>query len=261
MSRTLKRISAGSIELVSLTTRGSRYDAPKTRAEKQKASSEAQRRMNAIYSRQKLELILAANFPTAGSGLVVTLTYDDRHMPKTRKQAMKRWNDFLGDLRKARRDAGLPELVAVSCVEVLTSEGGRWHHHAVINNTGHDLDMIRACWRGGSDIEARKLRVDAEKNHESLARYMTKEARELLDYDSKPGQRGWTCTRNAKRPERDTVTVPDDYEIVIPAEATVLLDEHRTTEWASWHVVKLRYDGAGRAARAPRARRRRRRRE
>ena len=53
-------------------------DSPRARASKRKLSSEAQKRMNAKYSYQKLELMLAANF--LPGDLVVSLTYDDRHL-------------------------------------------------------------------------------------------------------------------------------------------------------------------------------------
>lgn len=256
MSKTLKRISAGSLELLSLTDRVARRDGPVVRAAKHKASSEAQRRMNLIYSVQKLELLLAANFPTAGSGLVVTLTYDEAHRPRERRQAVGRFKYFLKLLRAARHEAGLPEPVVIHNIEVLTSATGRWHHHMVIDNTGRDLELLRRCWIYGSEIEAEPLRVDGEKNHESLARYMAKECREAQDYGAKAGARVWSYTKNAKKPERDVVTVPDDYRLEAPEGAAILIDEQRRTEWASWHVMKLRYGGEGFAKR-PRARRKR----
>jgi len=216
--------------------------------------------MNQIYSFQQLELMLAVNFPTAGSGLVVTLTFDDEHMPKDRAEALRRFKYFRQKLDKARKADGLPELVAFWSPEVLTSAAGRWHFHIIINSTGRDADLIRSCWIYGSDVEIEKLRVDAEKNHETLARYMTKEMRECQEYDAKPGLHGWSCTRNVKRPERETLTVPDDYQLRPPAGCTILIDEKKTTEFASWHVMKIRLDGSG-FDRPPRARRRRKRRE
>ena len=57
-----------------------------------------------------------------------------------------------------------------------------------------------------------------------------------------------------------TITVPDDYELIPPAGCAVLLDESKTTEFASYHVIKYRF-GAGTIAPAPYARRRRKRRE
>ena len=59
MALLLKRIDAGGIQIAALYNRRSRYDTPAQRAAKEKVSSEAQRRMNQIYSWQKLELLLS----------------------------------------------------------------------------------------------------------------------------------------------------------------------------------------------------------
>ena len=260
MALTLKTIYAGPLRVQALYARCAASDTPKQRQAKHKASSEAQRRMNQIYSYQNLELMLAANFPAAGSGLVVTLTFDDAHMPKDRREALRRFKYFRQKLDKARKATGLPELVAFWSPEVLTSAAGRWHFHIVINNTGRDAELIRSCWIYGSDVEIEKLRVDAEKNHETLARYMTKELRECQDYDAKPGLHGWSCTRNAKRPERETLTVRDDFRLKPPAGCAILLDEKKVTEFASYHVLKVRLAGED-FGRAPHAKRRRRLRE
>lgn len=259
MARTLKQIYAGPLRVQALYSRCSPSDAPKVRQAKRQASSAAQRRMNQIYSYQQLELMLAVNFPTPGSGLVVVLTFDDAHMPKDRAAALQRLRYFRQKLTAERKTAGLPEPVIFWSPEVLTSATGRWHFHVVLDSTGRDAEMIRKCWGYGSDIEIKKLRVDAEKNHETLARYMTKELRECQDYTAKPGLRSWSCTRNARRPESDTQTVSDDFRLEPPAGAIVLIDERKTTEWASFRVLKFRMTGVFEPA--PRARRRRSRRE
>ncbi|MCR5135630.1 MAG: hypothetical protein K6C12_00825 [Oscillospiraceae bacterium] len=258
MALILKRIDAGGLQVEALYHRRSRYDTPAQRAAKEKASSEAQRRMNQIYSYQKLELLLATNFPAPGSALVVTLTYDDDHMPKDRKQALRHLRLFRAKLKKEREAARLPEPVAFWCVEVLTAEDGRWHFHMVINNTGFDAEMIRRCWIYGSNIQIEKLRVDKEKNWESLARYLSKEPRECQDELAKPGQHAWSCTRNVLRPEVDTVTVPDDYKLSAPEGSEVLLDEQKRTEFASYHILKYRYPGVRAMVKAARRRQRRR---
>ena len=272
MAKTLKRIDAGGIQIAALYPRRSGREGPAQRAAKQKASSAAQKRMNQIHSYQKLELMLARNFPAPGSGLWVTLTHDDAHMPGSRKAAQLRFKYFLQKLRDARKAAGLPEPVVFWEPEILTSKSGRWHQHVVIDSTGWDYDMIRSCWIYGSEIEIRKLgkpepgeeppewwNPDDEEpgNHyRMVARYMTKELRECQEYEARPGLHGWSCTRNAKRPEIDTMTVPDDYELSAPEGASVYLDESKRTEFASYHILKYRFSGEGFSP-APKARRRR----
>ena len=87
----------------------------------------------------------------------------------------------------------------------------------VIDATGHDFALLRRCWIYGSDLDLRLLRVDSRKNHETLARYMTKELREVQDYESRPGLHGWSCTRNARRPEVDVMIADDSFRLEIPA--------------------------------------------
>ena len=253
-----KRILAGCLGLeVDMPVR-SRGDSPKVRAAKSKATSAAQKRMNQLNSLMELELRLAANYPTAGSGLVIVLTYDDQHLPRSRKEAQRRFKYFLSKLRAARREARLPAPRVIYAPEVLTSATGRWHHHIVLDNTGDDLDMVRRCWIYGSDIDCEKLRVDDEKNHETLARYMSKELREAQEYESKPGLHGWGCTRNCLKPEVDVVLVEDGDRLEAPRGAAVLLHEERRTEFSGYEILKYRL-GFGVFRRPARARRRRRR--
>ena len=256
MALILKRIDAGGLQVAALYNRRSRYDTPQQRAAKEKASSEAQRRMNQIYSWQKLELMLATNFPTAGSGLVVVLTFDDAHQPGSRAELQRRFRYFLKKLREARAEAGLPDPVVFWSPEILTSGSGRWHLHIVMDSTGRDLELIRSCWIYGTDIEAERLRVDQEKNHETLAKYMTKELRECQEYEARPGLHGWSCTRNAKRPEIETLIVENDYQLSAPEGCEVLLDEKKRTEYASYHILKYRFSSAAADHARPRTRRR-----
>lgn len=256
MAKTLKYTDAGGIQVAALYDRCTARDTPAVRAAKHKASSEAQRKLNQKASWWRLMLMLAKNFPTAGSGLVVVLTHDDDHMPKSRREAQRRFKYFLQKYRDARRADGLPEPVVFWAPEVLTSRSGRWHQHVVLDNTGDDYDRIRRCWIYGADIEIKPLRVDDEKNHETLARYMTKELREAQEYESRPGLHGWSCTRSALKPETEAVTVEDDYQLTPPQGAAVILDEGRATQWASWRLIVWRF---GPQTPPPRARRRRRR--
>ena len=59
--------------------------------------------------------------------------------------------------------------------------------------------MLRLWGQGECEFNA--LRVDKKKNYETLARYMAKEERD------KVGQRSWSYTRNAKKPEVESFSV------------------------------------------------------
>ena len=251
-------IDGGAVVYVIEHTARQRGDGPRERAAKTRATNEAQALRNRILSTRQLELMLSKNYPTPGSGLVICLTYDDAHLPRDRKTAQRRFKYFLKKLRDARREAGLPEPRVIYAPEALSSESGRWHHHIVLDSTGDDMPMVRACWIYGSDIDAEKLRVDAEKDHASLAHYMNKEAREVQEYECRPGLHGWGCTRNCLRPEVDVRIVEDRVRIRAPRGATVLLQERRASAFAEIAVLKYRLP-ASCFERARRARRRRRR--
>lgn len=257
MAQTYTIISAGAIQKRSLSSRCSRNDGPTQRAAKHSATSAAQRRMNTKNAAENLELLLAANFPTAGSALVVVLTFDDKHLAKCRGDVNKALTAFRRKLNDLRRRAGLPELVMFWSIEVLTSASGRWHVHAVVNNTGDDYAMIRDAWKWGSDIDIKPLRVDDEKNHATLARYMTKEAREVQDWTARPNLLSYSHTRNVKKPVRETYVVPDDFTIDVPEDAVILAEETGSTVFAGWHVVKYRLPYA---AHPPKPKRRKRKR-
>ena len=234
-----------------------RRDSEKVRAAKAKATSQAQQLRNQILSIRQLELLLACNFPTPGSGLVCCLSFDDQHLPKTRREAQRRFKYFLKKLRAERKGAGLPEPRVIYSPEVLTSSSGRWHYHIVIDSTGDDLETLRRCWIYGSDIDATPLRVDEEKNHETQARYMSKELREAQEYDSKPGLHGWSCTRSCRRPEVDEQIVEDHKPLRAPRGATVLIQERRSTEFAERALLKYRLPARCFQPRAKTRRRRR----
>lgn len=226
--KTKKIITAGPLVLEAIYPRGSAHDGPRIRAGKRKLSSDAQKRMNAKYSYQKLELILAANF--APGDWIVTLTYSPERLPTTRSQAVARLKEFRRRLSLRRKRSG-SELRMVWNTENVF-ENGRWHHHVVLNNVGEELSLIRELWSWGSGIEIQTLRIDKEHSFEAMARYLCKEARE------RPGLRSWSYTRSCRQPEVETFPVPDDTPLQPPRGSWILEDARTTNEFGAWRVVK-----------------------
>ena len=247
MAKQLKQWDGGRLQLFVLYDRASRYDSPKVRAAKSKASSEAQKRINQKNALRIVEMRLGKNFPTAGSGRVYTLTYDDAHLPRTRKEAELRLKYFRQRLTAWRVMTG-QDMVMIWCTEHKHGDG-RWHHHAVINSTGEDYEAIRQLWIYGSDVDIKPLRVDKEKDYATLARYMCKEEGDRL------GQRRWSYTRNASKPEVETFRVEDDTTVQLPKGARELQIFGDRNAYGSCRVIKYLAPGWDRARR-PRARRR-----
>ena len=227
--KTKKIIVAGPLVREVIYSRASSREAAAVRQAKRKTSSEAQQRVNARYSWEKLELMLAANF--VPGDLVITLTFDEDHLPPDRKTAAARLKKFRSELTGIRQAAGT-ELRMIWSLENKTDEG-RWHAHAVIDAaTGDDFADILRYWPYGRNLEIRKLEISKHRNYETLARYMCKERRE------RPGLRSWSYTRNCKHPEVESFPVPDDTRVEIPEGATVIQEETKRTEFAEFQYIK-----------------------
>lgn len=249
---------AGAIVWVVETCEKKSDDRPRQRAKKSRASSEGARIKNQIRSRKWLELLIAANFPAPGSGNVLTLTFEDGMLPRNRQQARRKLHHFLNKrLRTECEKHGIPRPRAIWAIEVLSSAAGRWHVHMIIS-ADVPLEMIRRCWIYGSNIECRRLRVDDEENHETLARYFSKELREAQEWEIKPGQHVWGKTQNCLTPEIVVETVPDKAQLRAPRGATVLIQERRETVFDEVRELKYRVS-AEQLARLSRRRHRRRR--
>ena len=218
------------------------------RAGKRALSSEAQKQMNLKYAYQKLELEIAANFGVRD--LYATLTYDDAHLPSSRKEANARMSAFWKRLRAARR-AKREELRYIYVTEHKHGDG-RWHHHVLLNATGDDYALIRKLW-GQGGVEFKQLRIDRDKNYETLARYLCKEQRD------KVGLRLWSGSRNLHKPEKECFRVPNDTPLIPPPsdKATLLVDTGDvTTAYGHFRYIKYLVNGWTCTAR-PKARRRR----
>ena len=226
--KTKKIIVAGALVREVIYSRAAGREPAAVRQAKRKMSSEAQQRLNARYSWEKLELMLAANF--VPGDLVATLTFDDDHLPPDRKAVAARLKKFRSELGLIRKDKGR-ELRMIWTIEN-KSDAGRWHVHAVLNTTGSDFADILRCWPYGSEIRIEKLELGRNRNYETLARYMCKEARD------RPGLRCWSYTRSCRHPEVETFPVPDDATVEIPEGATVIQEETKRTEWADFQYVK-----------------------
>ena len=252
-TKTKKIIHAGLLHVEAIYPRVERRDGERARAAKHKASSEAQKRMNAIYSFQKLELGLAANYRPGD--LWVTVTYDDEHLPQSRAEAKRKFAYFLKKLAAARKAKGQEAVVFWNTEHKHRHEDrwqdARWHHHFCLNATGEDFELIRSLWSYGSNIEIKTLQLSEELTFEALARYMCKEA------PDKVGQHCWSCTRNARKPEIETVRVESDENIRIPRGALRLFNESGDDQFSAWRVVKYLVPGWDRAPKV-RARRRKR---
>lgn len=218
-------IRAGRLFFGVAYTQARTCDPPQVRAAKSKCSTAARRKVNLRRAWQKLMLTLGANF--SQRDLVVTLTYDDGHLPLDRKAANACVAKYLVLLRRAFRREGR-ELKYVYCTESKHSEG-RWHHHLVIPETAYET--VRSLWIYGTDIEIDTVDLWG---YEGLAKYLTKEAREP---GAAVGARSWSCSRNLARPVRESIMVEDYVTLAPPPGASVLGRDSMVNEWGSYEYL------------------------
>ena len=248
MAKFKKIIVAGPLVVETVYPAPNPRDSVGVRAGKKALSSEAQRRMNLKYAYQRLELEIAANF--GERDLYATLTYDDAHLPSSRKKANARIADFWKRLRAARLAKG-EELRYIYVTEHKHGDG-RWHHHILLNATGDDYTLIRKLW-GQGGVDFKQLRIDRDKNYETLARYLCKEQRD------KVGARLWSGSLNRRKPEKECFRVPNDTPLTPPKNATVLTDTGDViTAYGHFRYIKY-LAGGWMDAGKPRAKRRRKR--
>lgn len=100
MAKFKKIIVAGPLVIETVYPAPNPRDSEGVRQGKKALSSQAQQRMNLKYAYQKLELEIAANF---GVGDIYgTFTYNDEHLPGSRKEANSKMAAFWKRLRAAR---------------------------------------------------------------------------------------------------------------------------------------------------------------
>ena len=201
-------------------------DRPSVRQAKRRASTEAQRRCNRQASFQKLWFYLAENFDVGD--LVLTATYDGSYYPVGRRAAEASVKRFIGAIRKYFRARHWSDPVSVWVTEEKHGDG-RLHHHIVLRAPpGKCYKALSALWRHGA-LDIKHLRVDRERNYETLARYLCKESPEL-------GKHQWHSTRNVGKPDISVRWVDGDTQIR-PPKGSLLFESyggHDYQHGASW---------------------------
>lgn len=230
MAKRLKTITAGRLVAGVCYTAPTVQDRPQVRTSKTQMSSAAQERINLRRSWQKLEMVLAGNF--GPQDLHVVLTYDEDHLPPDRAKAVQCMRNYIKQIRAHRRAREqLTRYVYVT--EQLSAEGGRLHHHMVLNGTGRDLEVLRSLWPWGQ-VEVERL--DVWQGYEALAKYLTKEPREVGR--PQPGARSWAASLGLQKPTVESERVPDTVTIAAPPGAIVLDRREEHNEWGDYLYLK-----------------------
>lgn len=228
-TKRIKTIDAGDLHEAVIYTPPGRWDTPRQRAQKSKATTQAQNAMNLKNKRKRLEFLIAGNF--ADTDRFVTLTYSDVYLPRNRREARALLRDFLATLRTLRKRHGL------GFKYIYTTEDrhgeGRIHHHVILTAATGDIEQLQSLWTYG-DVEVKSIWEYGNERHPILAEYMTKER--------KPnGEQAYTCGKNMVQPIVRSEWVDGDCALIAPRGA-IILDEGRETPLYSeyYHLKYLR---------------------
>ena len=228
MAKRRKQIIAGRLVSELAYTVAYPHDPEHVRQEKRKMSTKARQRQNIKAACKALEMLIAANF--TARDLVLTLTYRNKDLPDSRKDAVGNLKKLFRDLRAYRKARG-QELKYIYVTES-KHEKGRLHHHVVINSTGADLDVIKSLWRWGDDIEMDY--VDT-RQYRALAEYLAKEPKEA---GARNGKRMWTPSKNLARPIQKCDWIDDRVTLEPPPGATVLESSSERNEFGEYVYLK-----------------------
>lgn len=232
----LKTITAGRLVYAVCYSQATSSDGRAERQAKRNVSSKARQALNFRAAWQKLELILAANFDRRD--WFVTYTYDDDHLPADRKAAGKELGKHWRALRSQRKAAG-KELRYIYNTEEMPDEPNgarRLHHHAVVNCAGDPQEVLQALW-GRGQVYVEPLLDGPGDSYEARARYLVKE-RHPGEVGRKTGLRAWTPSRNLKKPETESVLVPDTMTVAAPPGAYILDSRGEQNSFGSYAYIK-----------------------
>lgn len=229
MAKRRKTIIAGELIYdVIYTMPTPKMERSKLKAVKQ-ISAEAMAKWNCKSASRQLELRIASAFNY--SDLVVTVTFDDEHLPDTQEQAKKCLQTFFRQLRKHRK-ARNQELIYIYVPEGLHGDRRR-HFHIFLNSTGEDLEIIKSLWIWGQQVDLAYIR---DKGYEGWAIYLSKERREA----PLNGKKMYVASKNCPKPKIEYQIVDDGAGIEAPPHAVDIVDSANKNEYASYHYLKYR---------------------
>ncbi|MGL5479162.1 MAG: rolling circle replication-associated protein [Clostridium sp.] len=158
------------------------------RSKKTKESLPKQKKLNDKNSRKHLIRLLNTNF--TNKDLSVTLTYDNKNLPKGEAQARKDVSNFLRRVKNYLKKNNLPNLKYIGVIEHCDDEEKRIRvHHHIIMSGDIDRDKVEELW-GKGRANADRLKGD-EFGFEALGRYITKNPK---------GNKRWCQSMNLKQP-------------------------------------------------------------
>lgn len=196
-----KRAYAGSV-IENYESHSLKFPSPKSRpaqrASKQNETPDKQKEINERLAKDKLRLLILANFKP--NDYYLTLTYAG--IEPTPDEAKKILETFRRRLKYhyEKKGAILKYIIITEC------KGTRIHHHMLINKAFElDIQTIEKIWNQG-EVHKETYRgkpYDAVR----IANYFIKKKHSAFYKDNKVFARRWYPSQNLKKPKIETTTV------------------------------------------------------
>jgi len=135
-------------------------------------SRRSQEKNNLDAAIREAATILDANFFYARGDRLVTLRYDDAHLPETEEQARENETRIIAVCRRwAKKNGKSFRFFVVTSDKKRNGDPARLHHHLVISAV--PAEALRAAWPYGT-VDDRS--IWDEESHGALAAYLVKQA-------------------------------------------------------------------------------------
>lgn len=177
------------------------------RSRKKKESLLSQKNINDKNASRALNRLIETNF--IENDLHVTLTYNDKYLPKTVEEAEKNVTNYIRRIKRKRKSKDIEDLkyIVITSFREKNNDGEiemvRMHHH-IIMNQGLERDDVEKLWRvkpKGKPYEqlgyanADRLQANANSGFAAISKYLVKQ---------ESNKRRWTSSQNLDRPETRT---------------------------------------------------------
>jgi len=158
------------------------------RAQKQKESSPAQKKLNDKNRIRYFIRLVNSNFKSGD--FTIELTYDDEHLPDSRDGILKDIRNYIKRLRRACADPSKLKYVYVISNNKGDGSAQRARGHVHMFISGVDRDVIEEKW-GKGYVNTDKLQMN-EYGAAGKAAYMARQSK---------SERSWGSSQNLKKPE------------------------------------------------------------
>lgn len=164
-------------------------DSARVRADRSRATSKAQERVNQTNSKIKLAMLIGGNF--GPDDLLITPTFSPENLPATYAEFQKKVRKFYDLLRAARRKQGEKTRYIYAPHH---TDKVRWHIHGLINAAGpEDWETIKSLWPWG-DVHIKRIKDTAYSTPDAMAGYL------IGGWADRPNSaRAWCASTNLKK--------------------------------------------------------------